>query len=352
MGGNALKSIETKRLDANEYHALVPGILDTIRGVVGADRPVAEIVAYRTKPNFGDMDVLVASDGIRTDYKDELERVFRSREVYRNGNVTSFDVDSFQVDVIAIQNKSFEFAHRYFSWNDMGNLMGRIAHKMGAKLGFDGFYMPLRDGTHQHAEVTITHDFDAATRFLGFDPKRHRAGFDDLQKIYEFTISTPYFNPDIFLLENRNATSRVRDAKRKTYSGFLDWLADEQGLKAFMKGRTEPLGGWYQFPEDKSLWIPSLRDQFPAFGQEFDAAMLKKDRHAQSKALFSGERVTELTGLVGKELGEFMQEFRKRHAPDKEALDDWVLSKGKQGVEDAIFQTQQDMASTGRKLRP
>lgn len=337
MGGQALKSIATHRLNAHDYHALVPQVLKIIRRVVGENRPLCVIDAYRAKQDFGDMDVLVASDELPADYKDVLEREFESREVYRNGNVTSFDFGGFQIDLIAIANDKFDYAKSYFSWNDLGNLVGRIAHKMGLKHGFEGLCLPMRAGdTHVFCEISVTLDIEQALTFMGYDPLRYRQGFDTLEDIFRFTASTPYFNPAIYLLENRNAHSRVRDAKRKTYSAFLQWLDDPAGLRAFVKEHPE-IKGDYQFPADKSVWIAPLRAAFSQLGEQMDEALSRKARGDRAKALFNGEHVARLTGLSGKPLGHLMGELRNRH-PGQDAWVEWVLSAGQAGVDAAVRQ--------------
>jgi hypothetical protein len=343
MGGNALKSIKTHRLDAGEYHALVPKVLEIIRGVVGDKRPLCAIEAYRQKLDFGDMDVLMASDGLRADYKDLLEKAFKSREVYRNGNVTSFDFDGFQIDLIAIPNKKFDYANAYFSWNDLGNLVGRIAHKMGLKHGFEGLYFPLRaSSTHLIAEVAITLDVNRALTFMGYDPVRFAQGFDTLEDIFRFTASTPYFNPAIYLFENVNATSRVRDIKRKTYTTFLKWLDDPQGLQAFKNERPD-IDESYVFPQDKSVWTAPLRAQFPCFVASLDQALLRHSRNEAVRAIFNGERVAQLTGLSGKSLGNLMGDMRNSH-PSADAWTQWVLSVGQAGVDAAVLQAASRLA--------
>lgn len=345
MGGKALKMIQAKRLDADEYHALVPVVLDEIAGVVGRDRPLCEIEAYRTKPDFGDMDVLVASDGIPQDYKDAIAAAFRSREVVKNGNVTSFERDGFQVDVIAIASESFDYARSYFAWNDLGNLVGRIAHKMALKHAFVGLMAPLRDGDNMFAELVVTRDVDSALATLGYDPRRYRKGFDTLEEIFHFVASSPLFNPDIYLLENRNATSRVRDSKRKTYAAFLEWLDDPQGLDAHMK---PPSHGWFTFPEDKSSWMPALRVKYPDFGARVDVALDRKALHEVARKVFNGERVSELTGLKGKELGELMRELRSRH-DGQDALVGWVVAAGEKGVDAAVLECADGMVRAKKR---
>lgn len=343
MGGNALKSIQTHRLDASEYHALVPKVLEIIRSVVGNKRPLCVIDAYRAKQDFGDMDVLMGSDGLRADYKDLLEKEFKSREVYRNGAVTSFDFDGFQIDLIAIPDEKFAYAKAYFSWNDLGNLVGRIAHKMGLKHGFEGMYFPLRaSSTHLIAEIAITLDVNKALTFMGYDPVRFAQGFDTLEDIFRFTASSPYFNPAIYLLENVNAHSRVRDSKRKTYTNFLKWLSNPQGLQAFKNERRDIDGG-YVFSQDKSVWTAPLRAEFPGFGASLDQALLQHARNEAVRAIFNGERVAQLTGLSGKSLGNLMGDVRNSHE-NYDAWAQWVLSVGQAGVDAAVLQAASRLA--------
>lgn len=64
MGGKALKSIETRRLHRADFErvskAVVAGLVDALPGV-----QVDVIAAYRAKDEFGDLDVLVVSEGVQ-----------------------------------------------------------------------------------------------------------------------------------------------------------------------------------------------------------------------------------------------------------------------------------------------
>jgi hypothetical protein len=72
---------------------------------------------------------------------------------FQDGNV-------FQVDLISNPAESFEFASRYFSYNDAGNLVGRLAHARYTSLRHDGLYFYHRDtreqaGVDMHPGVAI-----------------------------------------------------------------------------------------------------------------------------------------------------------------------------------------------------
>ncbi len=98
----------------------------------------------------------------------------------------------------------------------------------------------------------------------------------------------------IYLLENRNAKSRIRDKKRLAYMGFLKWCEAHPDLPAF------------SYPNDKSAWLPRIAEHFPHFQAEYDQAVADLAELRAVKAKFNGEWVSKLTGLQGKELGGLM----------------------------------------------
>lgn len=318
MGGNAL-SRETLRLRKTEYDALALDAVARLQAAFPQAR-VHAIASYRNKPDFGDLDILVES----TDYDPHrAAQALDAVEVVRNGPVTSVGVvvlcgdqapngPVFQVDLIESEPESFDFAACYFSYNDLSNLLGRIAHALGVTLRHDGLVYYLRDGDYLFAEIVLTRDYLHALPFMGYDPARYQQGFDGLEDIFQFVASTPFFNPDIYLLHNRNNASRVRDRKRPTYNAFLRWCAERPGLTAFV------------YPEDKSAWLPRVMEHFPDFAAQYQQAQQDLARQRELKSRFNGAWVAQLTGLEGKALGALMQQI-KASFPSVQAFHDFVL---------------------------
>jgi hypothetical protein len=58
MGGNALKEIETRRVNRAEYDQIKNIVLSKLAQRITGAR-INDILAYRTKESFGDLDVLV-----------------------------------------------------------------------------------------------------------------------------------------------------------------------------------------------------------------------------------------------------------------------------------------------------
>lgn len=309
MGGHALKNVATQRLSRADFDRVAHHVVAVLR----ASFPQAQvqvIPAYGEKADFGDLDVLVSSEGLQADgggdaLKALVTTAFHARELVKNGNVLSFDhrdttdqTVGFQVDVITMPDAEYAFALNYFSFNDLGNLIGRTAHKAGLSFGHDGLWYPLRDGDYLFRHVLVTRDFDAALSFLGYDPVRFHQGFARLDEVFAYVGGSAYFNRDIFLLENRSYKARVRDRKRKTYMEFLDWAEDRPDLPA------------YVYPEDRSEWVPRVRAAFPTFSEALDQALIDLSAQRRTKMRFNGERVSAWTGTTGKGLGVVMQHVR------------------------------------------
>lgn len=304
MGGNALSRPST-RLQKVDYERVAADVVARLKATY-PDNRVYAIESYRSKPSFGDLDVLVESTGYDPHVAAAALGVV---EVVRNGTVTSMglrlrpdleapDDQLFQVDLISSPPVEFDFSSYYFRYSDMGNLLGRVSHAMSLALRHDGLVLYMRDGTHQFANIMVSRDFSQALDFLGYDSKRYFEGFEDLEEIFQYVSSTPYFNPDIFLLANRNAHARVRDRKRPTYTAFLKWCEERPELRKFV------------MPEDKAEWLPRVFEFFPHVRAEHQAALDALAERRAVSAKFNGAWVSELTGLKGLELSIVLRRFR------------------------------------------
>lgn len=319
MGGNAL-NVPVRRMSKDEFQAAQEHVQRVLRAELGLLS--FGIPAYRSKDTFGDIDILVqrdrqlGEDGIPRFFQEDLIDIaqthFNARDFAPNTNMLSFDYrmspedeQGFQVDLIQIAPQYVQTSIAYYSYNDLGNFIGRIAHKMGVKFGHEGLLYLYRDGNYLFDTLTVSQDKDAILTCLGYDPKRHNQGFDTLEDIFEFAASTRYFNKDLFLLENRNHRARTRDRKRANYAAFLEFIA-KNDLPQYN----------YTVDEDKSVWLPHLFQHFPHFKQQFEETTQKFEYNKILKEGFNGKILGQATGLSGKELGAFMGAF-KQHLGDE-----------------------------------
>lgn len=250
MGGQAMKNFNVVRFNKEQYKELTDVIRHHFKKMNEETEDRLEIVpAYHNKESFGDCDILtnISSEEFEAELKKDKDFSILGKK--RNGNVMSYAIkfknyEPFQVDLIRSLANNFSFNLNYLSYNDLGNLIGRIAAALGYKFGHDGLYIQAwfshngeqkainrikEEGkTNEHAEYKkeklLFRDFDRAIDFLGFDSKRFREGFDSLEDIFKFVANSKYFCKDYFALENRNHAQRVRDRKRATYRAALEYF--------------------------------------------------------------------------------------------------------------------------------
>ena len=319
MGGNAL-SVTAVRLTKSNFERVARDCVAKLHAALPACR-IAAIPAYGSKADFGDLDILVSLPGFDVN---RAAAAIGAVEVVPNGPTTSMGIlvrehlgavagNVFQVDLIESTEEAFDFAYAYSSFNDLGNLIGRTAHRSGLVHRHDGLFYYMRNGSHKFAEICLTRDYDEALRFLGYDPARFHQGFDTLEQIFEYVSGSKYFNRDIFLLENRNAKSRIRDRKRHTYMSFLKWCEARPDLPAF------------QYPDDKAAWLPLVAEQFPHFRAEYDRALAAQAELNASRARCNGEWVASITGLSAKPLGILMKHL-KASFESPEAMRAFILT--------------------------
>ena len=294
MGGNCLKNCYTRRFEADEYFSLYRHFHTRFFAVT--EMQWSDLIpAYRNKKSFGDMDIIYATyddmpldvETIRLVYPD-------SKEIFRNTNVISLEYNEIQVDLIHIKAEYYDYALDFYAYNDLGNLIGRIAHRFGLKHGHMGLYLPLRDGDNLFHSILLTRDYSHALEFLDLSPNRFYEGFDDLPDMFEYVTSSKWFHPSSYDLAELSHMHRTRDKKRQTYQEFLKYISSYSGEVI-------------DRPKDKSEYLEMIFDAFPNAYSEYVDVMKNISMKKIAKEKFNGQIVSGVTGLQHKELGEFMK---------------------------------------------
>lgn len=331
MGGNAMKHVGVTRKSAAEYLELTNRVIATLGALFPLLR-CAPIAAYGQKDSFGDSDILIESDRLPADWLDIVQTAFKPQDMIVNGAVVSFDFDGMQVDLIATPAAQFAFAQTYYAFNDLGNLMGRIAHKMGLKYGHDGLWKQLREDDQVYADILVTRDVARAFALMGYDHARFLQGFDTLDDIFVFAASTPYFHRQIYLLDNRNAASRIRDAKRPSYTAFLAWIEDKPELdryrwSAWNGGQTTPEREAERMHWEEHIFSVAFAEARP----QYLSALADHENRKRAKLVWNGAIVAEHSGFTGRALGDFMASCRDSFldAPHDPALtfERWIVTQ-------------------------
>ena len=149
-----------------------------------------------------------------------------------------------QIDFIITPDSEIEAAYNYFSYNDLGNLMGRIAHKFDTKYGQDGLRFVYRTEGKVLGEIKLSTDPVEICKFLGLKDFRE-AKLESLLDIFEYVRSSKYFNPFMYDMDELNKINRDRNKKRKTYMSFLDYCGPLKESDAL----------WYRFYPAKKVYL-------------------------------------------------------------------------------------------------
>lgn len=324
MGGNALNIIPAQRLPANRYHRLAFRTINALHQRWPGARPHL-VRSYFLKPDFGDMDVIVDAEGFSESVGQGLCAMFACTQVVHNRPVWSCDVDGFQLDLICMPPEDYATAVDYYAWNDCGNLMGRVARRLGFKYGHRGLSYLLRDGDHLVSEIHVSRAMPAIFRFLGYDSpmadyERFRRGFATLGEMFAFVSESRYFDPSAYALEDRNHAARTRDRKRPSYCAFLTWLDTQKVRPGNQCGR------------DPEAHLQRACEVFPEFAVRLAA---ERGRHAQRiahKQKFNGHLVAHWTGRSDKELGALMARCRDNHAGGAEGFNRFVATAAREEI--------------------
>lgn len=312
MGGNALAPFGARRYSRDEYETIRPKIIQTLRKIV-PEELVWEIPYVFEKDSFGDMDLLVYP--LKPEHYKQITvaaAMFNGDldmpvPLVRNSEVLSIMFEQLQVDIIPMEKEDLGTAYRYYAYNDLGNLMGKIFHKFGLKYGHRGLTYPMRDGDNQYDELYVSKDGKEIFSFLGLDFERWIKGFNNLDEVFDFVTGSPYFNKEVFAYENLNHTNRIRDRKRTTYHAFLEHVKD------FPEG--------YKFEEDKTKYVDMIAQHFGYFLNRYQESLAKLEHRRKVRAHFNGEMVSVWTGFEGTKLGQLMAHMKKKYGEFAK----WVL---------------------------
>ncbi|KAJ3095253.1 hypothetical protein HDU96_001252 [Phlyctochytrium bullatum] len=236
MGGNAITN--SQRILAADYPAFKALVLADVQPLF---RRAAVPREAPGKDSFGDLDVIVQSplppltstshpiDAIVA----HLTTKWGSTQVVRSMPVVSLECRGHQVDLIVIKGDD-EMDHRmtlaHMSDGDLGAMIGRLVKRLGLRFGMRGLECPVvvpdaesptdgdatanphttgdlgdEDDDDRHASgerpvgwITLSKSPHDILRFLGMDPDRWDRGFANVDDIFDFLATSPFFHPKYF----------------------------------------------------------------------------------------------------------------------------------------------------------
>lgn len=344
MGGRLISnSVRLNRLDHDDLRSKIMGDLR----LFFKNCPVGLTEALRDKKDFGDIDIVVGVEALgewpvdairdflkeRYDVKDshlnaktgyENDDPLKGRTILKqNRGVLSFGMPHpqgmVQVDLILTPKTYFNITCQYFNWGGIGNLVGRCASQMGLGLGIEGLQYSIRPpGVQGKTFILVTADYSKALTYLGYDPKRFNQGFNNQQEVFDYTVTSPWFDGALYLPENRSHDRRVRDDRHPLHVDFLKWLEDSGQI-------NHPSPIW---PE-RNFFIEKAKQDFPDFAKRLEEFDEKYKALKEQAVPFTGDDIKSWFGLSeGKEVGMVLKPLQKAWAEDKSFRNDWNLAIG------------------------
>lgn len=316
MGGKALKLIYTRRYALEEYLEKQ----DYLTEILSNDFPDVEVPRYfSNKTSFGDIDIICVwpSDIKKEDrgvfLRKYIEDTFHPDEIYHNSNSWSFNVEELQVDMVMCEPEHFDSFCHYFSFNDLGNFMGRLAHGLGLKYGQEGLMYDHYFKGKKIGRVIVSKDYPRIFKFLGLDYKRWEEGFDNLEDVFEYVVRSKYFNYDRFQLKTLNRINRERNMKRDSYIKFLEYIEEYKGKK-------------YPYHEDKTVYLKEADRFFPEFNYKLEVRRMEYEytRKLYIKSKFNGGMLIDKYGVKKEDINPLLFKYIETF-DDKETYEKFIL---------------------------
>ena len=258
---------------------------------------------YHKKESFGDMDVILSMEGFNGNIREYIEETFKPNEIFHNGNCYSFDYKELQIDFMTVSPEDFDSNYHYLAFNDLGNFIGRIAQEMGLKYGQEGLWYNHYTNGNRKDKIMISKDYPKIFKYLDLDYDRWLEGFDTLEDIFDYVKTSKYYSPEIYQLSQLNKINRERNAKRKSYMSFLEYIKDDNPNQMAI----------YHTKTHKEYLIDYVYKTFPESNIKLEVKRITYESAKSDyvKAKFNGKMIMDKYGLEGKELGDAIKTFKE-----------------------------------------
>lgn len=335
MGGHALKLAKTRRITREEFEESSNYLLETLN-MTFVKTAIPRY--FESKETFGDIDIIVSLEGYSGNLRKYIEDTFEPTEIFHNGNAYSFDYKEAQIDLITVEGKDFDSNFHYLAFNDLGNFIGRMAQVMGLKYGQEGLWYNHYTNGNQKDKIIISKDYPKIFKYMDLDYDKWIDGFDSLEEIFEYVKTSRFFNPEIFQMYHLNKINRERNAKRASYTAFLEYIEGD---------KPNENHALLDVVFHKEHLINIIEEAFPEANITLEVKRIEyeaaKANYAGAK--FNGGIIMKEYNLKGKELGDSIKKF-KEHVNeinfDGLSYEDFIIRHNPKTLRN-IFETANDI---------
>ena len=266
---------------------------------------------YTNKADFGDMDIILCAEELPKAwplFRLEIAKELGITQYKMSGQLFSTVLEGFQVDFFLRARTHFETRYHYLSFNDIGNLIGKIFKRFNLKYGEVGLeYVFRRVGGSYKKDILVSKDFQQIYAFLGLDYEKWAKGFESREEMFDWVMASPYFSVTPY--DKKEAKLQKRERTRKTMQRFYEYLEEKNIQKT------------YKYAEHKEDYLPLIVTYFPKSNliEQIKEERAKEARANVIKAKYNGRIVMSLfPELKAKQLGHFMQLFSESLGEDAE----------------------------------
>lgn len=321
MGGNLFKA---GRVTKERYEEILASLIPVLDKHFGDRYRIPK--PYRDKADYGDVDIILDAAVImnRSDWRKSLCADLGVEETHSVRNIFSMLYMNFQVDIFMTATKELESSANFMSYNILGNLSGRIYHKFNLRFGEAGLFYVLRGfNNHISKEILVTRDMEKILSFIDLSYERWKKGFDNVEQIFEYVISSKYFCSNSYSPEYYNIRKRANE--RPDFVKFLDYIE---------KNKIEKN---YPFERPKEIYLDQIDAYFQTNLKDAHSKhLVKQERLGKIAEKFNGRIVMELLKIEGKELGGFIGLY-KNSFENETAFEDFILIATPKQIEQDIL---------------
>ena len=333
MGGHALNKVIASRINLEQYHKVKSDLEEKFSHYLKLEFTID----VPGKIDFGDVDMLYMvksinnGNDLNADIKDFdivqlINQIYNPVEIVANGPVCSFayyldeGVDTyFQVDLIKVED--LPMSRFYFSYGDLGGIIGRMTQHKSITYGSRGLWVhPNQEtlgkflSTNQldlqvnismdsiiksiQPNIILTNKPDKICEYIGLDWDKWVIGFSSKQEIFEWIKSSSWFRLDSFRALDYEHRHRVNS--RPMYQEFFKYIFANEPNFTIEKGNSSKY-------INNNFQLESL--EYFEKSNELKKEIIEIEKRLLRKEKFSGKKFLDL-GIESKQIKKYLEDFK------------------------------------------
>lgn len=318
MGGNSFVKTGVARLSLETFNKVKTIVQHDLQNYFKTD------ICFHMpeKVNFGDVDIIYipAKEHGGLTMSAVIQQIFNPREIVISGDVLSFTYffeetcEFYQVDMILVED--LEMGKFYYSYGDLGNLVGHMTDKLGIKFGINGLYVYLHNRILEDRGIEFGLASANRQKIILNDCPKEICEFLEMDftawgrfktdtEVFEWIKTCKMFNKDTF--RDGASNHRKKNIRRKMYSSFCDTI-ESANDKLTVTGSKEV--------QDDTVIVEQQLSAIEYFGKQSELDLLIqdcKDKYrvaTERKKKFNAKKFLAY-GIENRNLGEAMLSFKE-----------------------------------------